>query len=176
MLQPYPAADSFAADAEAEAEMAWLQGFVLGIRQIRGEMAISPAKPLPVLLQDASPQDRSRTETHRQYLRQLARLESIVVLDGREEPPVSATALLGGTKLLVPMAGLIDVTAERERLGKALARSQDDLARVEAKLANPQFANNAPPAVVEKERDKLRAARQEIEQLGEQIARLARMV
>ncbi len=60
------------------------------------------------------------------------------------------------------MAGLIDVAAERDRLGKALARSQADLTRVEAKLANRQFADNAPAAVVDKEREKLRAARQEI--------------
>jgi valyl-tRNA synthetase len=175
MLQPYPDAASFATDEHSEAELGWLQGFVLGIRQIRGEMDIAPAKPLPVLLQDASPADRERAATHEHYLRQLARLESLRMLAPGEEPPVAATALLGGTKLLVPMAGLIDVGAERERLEKALVQARGDLARVEGKLANRQFAENAPAAVVEKEREKERLARQEITQLDEQLARLARL-
>ena len=175
MLQPYPDAGAFPADEEAEAALGWLQGFVLGIRQIRGEMDIAPSKALPVLLQDASAEDRLRVGTHRQYLQQLARLESIVVLDGSAEPPVSATGLLGSMKILVPMADLIDVGAERERLGKALAKSQGDLARIDLKLANRQFVDNAPPAVVEKEREKLRAAQQDITQLSEQLAKLTRL-
>ncbi len=174
MLQPYPAADAWPADAEAEAELAWLQAFVLGIRQIRGEMDIAPSRSLPVLLQDAQAEDRARLARHGPWLRQLARLESIDVLDGGEAP-AAAMALLGATRILVPMAGLIDVVAERERLGKALARSQAEIGRLEAKLANGQFAANAPPAVVDRERDKLAAARQEAVQLGEQLERLARL-
>ena len=78
MLQPYPARGAFPADDEAEAELAWVQGFVLGIRQIRGEMDIAPSKPLPVLLQDASAEDRRSLETHTARIcRQLVRIESI---------------------------------------------------------------------------------------------------
>ncbi len=172
MLQPYPEAAGFPADAAAEAELAWVQGFVLGIRQIRGEMNIPPSKPLPVLLQDAAAADRQRAADHWYLLRQLARLDSLRLLDSGEEPPVSATALLGGTRILVPMAGLIDLAAERERLAKALTRAEADRGRVEAKLANRQFAEHAPPAVVARERERLQAVEQEIRQLGEQLARL----
>ncbi|MCK6371996.1 MAG: valine--tRNA ligase [Gammaproteobacteria bacterium] len=172
MLQPYPAADSFPPDATAESEMSWLQGFVLGIRQIRGEMDIPPSRALPVLVQHASPAECARIDTHRQYLQQLARLESIGIVAEGVEPPVAATALLGETRILVPMAGLIDVPAERERLGKALGRAKADCARIEGKLGNAQFAANAPAAVVAKEREKLEVARREISQLREQLARL----
>jgi valyl-tRNA synthetase len=175
MLQPYPAATDFAADEAAEAEIAWLQGFVLGVRQIRGEMDIAPSKAMAVILQDAGPDDLRRLETHRLYLQQLARLQAITVLPSGQEPPVCATALLGSMKILVPVADLIDIQAERERLGKALAKSQADQARVATKLANRQFVDNAPPAVVEKEREKLRVAGQEIAQLTEQLDRLARI-
>ncbi len=173
MLRPYPEAAAFPVDETAEAELAWVQGFVLGIRQIRGEMNIAPSKPLPVLLQDAADADRHRVEAHWPFLRQLARLESLRLLDPGEQAPVSATALLGGTRILVPMAGLIDLAAERERLAKALARAEADRSRVEAKLANPQFAGHAPAAVVARERERLLAVEQEIRQLGEQLARLA---
>jgi len=172
MLEPYPAAGDFPADEDAEAEIAWVQGFVLGIRQIRGEMNIAPGKPLPVLLEDAGERDRVRAAGHWQWLAQLARLESLRVLDAGERAPACATALLGGMRILVPMAGLIDVAAERERLGKALAKAQAEHARIEGKLANRQFVDHAPAAVVEKERERLRAASQEIDQLGEQLARL----
>jgi valyl-tRNA synthetase len=175
MRQPYPVAGEFPGDVSAEAEIAWLQGFVLGIRQIRGEMDIPPAKLLHVILQDASADDRQRVAAHEHTLRQVARLENIVVLDPGRDPPVSATALLGGAKLLVPMAGLIDVAAERERLGKALARARSDQARIEQKLGNSAFAQNAPPAVVAREQDKLHTARKEIAQLDEQLQRLARL-
>jgi valyl-tRNA synthetase len=175
MLRPYPAAADFAADGAAETDIVWLQGFVLGIRQIRGEMDIAPSKPLPVVLQDAGADDRRRLEAHRLYLQQLARLQDITVLAPAQEPPVCATALLGSMKILVPVADLIDVAAERERLGKALARSQADHARVSAKLANRQFVDNAPPAVVDKERERLRVTEQEIAQLTAQLARLARV-
>ncbi|WKZ11472.1 MAG: valine--tRNA ligase [Gammaproteobacteria bacterium] len=175
MLQPYPCVDEYPADDAAEAEMAWLQAFVLGLRQIRGEMDIAPARPLPVLLQDASAEDRRRVAAHAHLLRQLARTESIDVLDPGTEPPVAATALLGAMRILVPMAGLIDVAGERERLGKALARAQADRQRIEGKLGNRQFTDNAPPAVVAGEREKLANTRREIAQLEEQIARLDRL-
>jgi valyl-tRNA synthetase len=175
MLQAYPAAAEFPADEEAEASIAWVQGFVLGIRQIRGEMDIAPSKPLPVLVQDARPTDLRQLDAHRAYLQQLARLQDIAVVEAGREAPVSATALLGSMKILVPMADFIDVAAERERLAKGLARSQADRERIATKLANQQFAANAPAAVVEKEREKLRAAEQEIAQLTGQLARLAQM-
>jgi valyl-tRNA synthetase len=172
MQQPYPAPAHYPADPDAEAELTWLKSFVLGVRQIRGEMNIAPGKPLPVLLQNASATDRRRTESHGRYLQQLARIDSIRLVADSAEPPVSATSLMGTMKILVPMADVIDVGAERERLGKALDKSRTDLARCEAKLANPQFVDHAPQSVVNKERERCQALHQEIAQLGEQLSRL----
>ena len=175
MLQSYPSADEFAIDAEAERELEWIQQFVLGIRQIRGEMDIAPGKPLAVLLQDATTDDRAMVGTHSVYLTQLARLESIETLDSGVEPPPSATALLGTMKILVPMAGLIDVAAERQRLEKNRARAATGLAKVQGKLANEKFRANAPAAVIDKENAKAEALEQEIAQFDEQLARLAQL-
>ncbi|MGH8455044.1 MAG: class I tRNA ligase family protein, partial [Nevskiales bacterium] len=107
MLQPYPMADESKRDPAAETEMGWLQGFILGIRQIRGEMDIPPGKPLPLLIANASPQDRDRIDRHRGLIDFMARIQDIRFLDAQEDQPESATALLGEMKLLVPMAGLI---------------------------------------------------------------------
>jgi valyl-tRNA synthetase len=132
-------------------------------------------KPLPVVVQDASPEDRRSLAANNSYLQKLVRIQNIRILGPGEAAPVSATALLGEMKILVPMADLIDVAAERDRLGKALAKCQGDLARIEGKLANRQFVDNAPPAVVGKEREKLRVVQQESEQLREQLAKLAHL-
>ncbi len=175
MLQPYPSARAFPADEDAERELEWIQQFVLGIRQIRGEMDIAPGKPLRVLLQDAAANDLGLIDKHARYLTQLARLERIDLLEPGAEPPPAATALLGVMKILVPMAGLIDVDAERERLGKNRDRATQGLTRVRGKLANEKFRANAPANVVAREEAKAQALEQEIRQLDEQLARLEKL-
>jgi len=113
VLAPYPVADADAADPGAVAEIQWVQQFILGVRRIKGEMNIAPGKPLPVLVQDAGGDDLARIERHELYLQNIARLESLTRLGADETAPPSATALLGGMKILVPMAGLVDVDAFR---------------------------------------------------------------
>jgi valyl-tRNA synthetase len=172
MLQPYPEPADYPVDEKAEAELDWIQRFVLGIRQIRGEMDIAPGKRLDVILQDANKEDLQLLDIHERYLTNLARLEKITVLPAGEEPPPSATALLGTMKILVPMAGLIDVAAERSRLMKHRERISNGLKRVEGKLTNEKFRANAPAAVIDKEQQKFTDMQQEISQIDEQLARL----
>ena len=155
MLAPYPGADQFDRDQKAEQDMAWLQGLVLGVRQIRAEMDIAPAKPLPLILKNASAEDRNRLEKLQDFLSHIAKLESVRVLAGDESAPDSATALLGTMEILVPMAGVIDRDAELARLNKQIEKLDKDLQRSKQKLANPNFAANAPAAVVEKERQRV---------------------
>ncbi len=154
MLAPYPHAREFPPDEAAESEAAWIQAVILGVRQIRGEMNISPGRRIPLLLRDASAQDLLLIERHRALLERLAGLESATVLVPGSPAPQAAVALVGTLALLVPMAGLIDAAAEAERLGKLLAKTQADLAKTEAKLANENFVRNAPPQVVHTERER----------------------
>jgi valyl-tRNA synthetase len=170
--RPYPVPDSSREDAAAEAEVAWMQSFILGIRRIRGEMNIAPGKPLPVLLQNASAEDRDRVERNRWYLDFLARLESVRFLDAGEPAPESALALVGDMELRVPMAGLIDKEAELARLSKERGRLAQDLARVEAKLANESFVDKAPEAIVRKERDRQSDLQSALARIDEQYRRI----
>ncbi|MDP6673911.1 MAG: class I tRNA ligase family protein, partial [Gammaproteobacteria bacterium] len=172
MLQPYPEPTDFPSDTAAETELDWIRHFVLGIRQIRGEMDIAPGKALNVFLQDANDEDLHLLGVHERYLTKLARLEKVTLLPTGEEPPPSATAMLGKLKIFVPMAGLIDVAAERARLEKNRDRVAHGLKRVTGKLANEKFCANAPAAVIEKEQQKSAAMQQEISQIDEQLARL----
>jgi valyl-tRNA synthetase len=172
MLRPYPEPDADAQDDAAVADIEWVRHFILGIRQIRGEMDISPGKPLPVLLQDASETDQSRATTYAHLLARVGRVESVTVLGAGEQPPASATALLGDMRLLVPMKGVIDVDAERARLLKQQEKLQIELTRGLGKLNNENFVNNAPTDVVAKERQRAAEVEKTIAQLAEQIAKL----
>jgi len=172
MHRPYPEADPVLNDAAAEAELDWVMQFILGIRQIRGEMDISPGKALPVLLAQSSEQDRQFAGRNALLLERVGRVESITALGEREEAPAAATALHGNMRLLVPMAGLIDINVEKSRLGKQRDKVAGDLSKAQAKLANESFVNNAPPAVVTQERDRVVDFEQQIAHLDEQLARL----
>jgi valyl-tRNA synthetase len=172
MLQPYPAVADFPPDEAAEREAAWIKAVVLGVRQIRGEMNISPARRMPLLLRDASARDREWAARHAPYLERLAGLESVTVLAPGSAAPPSAIALAGTLTLLVPMAGLIDAPAEAERLGKLIARAEKDLAGVRARLAGGGFVSNAPAHVVAGERERLTELERTVSGLRAQLERV----
>jgi valyl-tRNA synthetase len=172
MLQPYPRAADFPADEAAEREIAWLQAVVLGVRQIRGEMNISPGRRIAVLLKDASAEEAARAARYRLWLDRLAVLESLEVLAPDAQAPQSAVALVGTLSILVPMAGLIDPAAEAERLGKLLARAQGELTKVSGRLGNDNFVRGAPPEVVAGDRERARELERTVRDLGAQLARL----
>jgi valyl-tRNA synthetase len=172
MLQPYPAPAADEPDGKAVADIEWLKKFILGVRQIRGEMDIPPGKPLPVVLENASDTDQRRAEEHASLLQRVGRVESVTLLAAGEEPPAAATVLIGELRLLVPMKGLIDVDAERNRLGKQLGKVQAELDRARSKLDNPNFVNNAPANVVTQEKQRAADFERQIAHLREQLAKL----
>jgi len=172
MLAPYPAADNSKIDEQAEADVRWLRGVISAIRNIRGEMRISPATELTVYLHNGSDEDKTRLEQNRRYLCKLAKLESIIWLQQSDSAPPSATQLVGQMEILVPMAGLIDKQAELDRLGKEIAKLKQEVSRIESKLKNPGFADKAPAEVVAKEQSKLDDYRSALAKLGEQVEKI----
>jgi valyl-tRNA synthetase len=166
MLQEFPGATTHPTGPAVEDEIEWVRQFILGIRQIRGEMDISPGKPLPVLLENSAEKDRKYAEQNAHLLTRVGRVESVRSLAADEEAPASATALLGNMRLL------IDIDAEKARLGKQRERADADLGRIGGKLDNPNFVNNAPADVVTKTRQQLAELELQISQLDEQLARL----
>ncbi len=175
MIRPFPRADTDDIDPAAETEMEWVQGFILGVRRIRGEMDIAPGRRLPVLLQGAGEEERRLLERHGRLVREVGRIASVDFLDDDAEAPPSATALLGDMRIYVPMAGLIDVDAERQRLGKQAKKVEAELSRAEAKLANPRFVDNAPAEVVARERERQAEFCRQLDQIREQLGRLDRL-
>ena len=168
MLQPFPVADEKLISDAASKDVDWLKTVVTGVRNIRGEMDISPARQVPILFSNGSTEDQERLDKFTRELTFLVRPESLTWLSDNAEKPMSATALVGEMELLVPMAGLIDKEAELARLDKEIDRKQKDRAKTEGKINNPSFVEKAPEEVVQKERDKLKDLDSALEKLNEQ--------
>jgi valyl-tRNA synthetase len=175
MRASFPKAAGIQTDAQAEPEMRWVMDFILGVRQIHGEMDIPLSRKLPVLVQNSAPRDVEYLGRNLHYLKRLAGIESVQVLSAAQAAPIAAVALLGNLEILVPMAGLIDPAVELERLAKRQRKAEVDLTKLEAKLSNEQFAKNAPPDVVAKDQQRVAELRTEIAQLTAQTARVMKL-
>ena len=175
MLQAWPVANQSRIDAAAEADIEWVKALMLGLRQIRGEMKISMAKRIDIIVQNANGEDLRRLSDFEPLLSKLAKLESVRVLAAGEEAPMSATTLVGEMQVLVPMAGLIDKDAELARLDKEIQRLNGEVQRVGGKLSNQGFVAKAPAEVLDKERAKLAEAEQALTKLTEQREKIANL-
>ncbi|MFA8419535.1 valine--tRNA ligase [Vibrio cholerae] len=173
MLQALPQYDVANFNQEALDDIEWVKAFITSIRNLRAEYDINPGKPLEVMLKAANEQDAARIEANKPVLVSLAKLESIRVLADGEATPACATALVGKSELMIPMAGLIDKDAELDRLAKEIAKTQGEIARIEGKLGNEGFVAKAPEAVITKEREKLAGYQEALVKLEQQKATIA---
>jgi valyl-tRNA synthetase len=173
MVQAFPQFNADKCDQQAIDDLEWVKQFIIAIRNIRGEMDISPSKALPVLLKNVNENDQRRLDDNEQFLSSLAKLESIKVLSDDEQGPASASAVVGDLSVLIPMAGLIDKEAELTRLDKTIEKLKKEADRVRGKLNNENFVSKAPAAVIEKEQAKLTEAESTLTKTLEQKVQIA---
>ncbi|MEZ8083337.1 valine--tRNA ligase [Enterovibrio norvegicus] len=173
MLQALPQYDEAQFDANALADIEWVKAFITSIRNLRAEYDIAPSKALDVMLKAADEKDVARLEANTKVLASLAKLEGVRVLTADEETPACATALVGKSTLMIPMAGLIDKDAELARLDKEIAKIEGEIKRIAGKLGNQGFVAKAPEAVVDAERAKLDGYKETLVKLEEQKATIA---
>ena len=173
MVQAFPQFDESKCDQQAIDDLEWVKQFIIAIRNIRGEMDISPSKELPVLLKNVNDNDQRRLDENEQFLSSLAKLESITILADDEQGPASASAVVGDLSVLIPMAGLIDKAAELARLDKAIEKLEKEAGRVRGKLGNENFVSKAPAVVIEKEQAKLADAESTLAKILEQKVQIA---
>src|SRR5579883_2045317 len=171
MQRPYPRADQFATDEAASADIEWFKAVLTGIRKIRSEMNIAPGRTIPLLLADGDADDRRRADKFSAQISFLARSEMPRWLHPGEAESASAAAVVGTLRVLIPLAGLIDLDAERTRLKKEIARIETEIGKSNAKLKN--FGERTPTAVVEQERARLNDWNTRLNALREQAARLS---
>jgi valyl-tRNA synthetase len=172
MLAAYPEPQDALVDAEAEADIAWLQNVITAVRNVRAEKNIPPSKELELLFKNGDDEDFRRAEENQTFLMKLAKLEKLTWLNEGDEEPMSVTQLVGDMEVLIPMAGFIDKDAEVERLVKSVEKLEKEIERVNNKLGNPGFTDKAPAAVIEKEKEKAAGFTRDIAKLKEQIEKI----
>ncbi len=160
-------------DSMARAEMDWVVRCVSQIRAVRSEMNVPPGAKIPLILSGADNKTLGRLDTHRDLIATLARLS--VIETGDSVPKGSIQSVLDEATLILPLAGIIDVTAEKARLAKEIAKQDDEIARFEKKLSNQKFIAKAPPEVVEEQRGKCSEAEAARDKLKEALTRLEAM-
>lgn len=155
VVADYPQTDASQISEQTEADMAWLQELIASVRNIRGEMKLGNAVRLPVLLQNVSSDEDARLSRIKNQFKALAKVESLEIVKEGDEVPLSSSSMVGQLRVLVPMKGLIDPTAELARLGKAHEKLQKQADGISRKLSNEGFVSKAPAEVVDAEKAKL---------------------
>jgi len=170
--RPWPRADEIVADDAATAEIEWFKNVLSGIRRIRAEMNIAPGKTIPLLLADGDATDRARAAKFATQIGFLARVDAPQWIESGADEPAAAAAMAGSMRVLIPMAGLIDLGAEKTRLGKEISRIEVEIKKCEGKLGNANFVANAPAEVVAQERQRITDWTTQLTALREQAQKL----
>ena len=176
MTAAFPTADDSLISLQTEHDMTWLQALIGAIRNIRGEMKLGNAVRLPVLLDNISDEETARLSRIENQFKSLAKVDTLTIVnagDGSDkELPLSSSSMVGQLKVLVPMKGLIDPTAELNRLAKAQEKLTKQAESLRSKLSNESFVSKAPANVVESEKAKLAEMDTQLSEMNKQIEQL----
>ena len=172
LQRPWPRAEDITADDAATTEIEWFKNVLSGIRRIRSEMNIPPGKTIPLLLADGDSGDRARVAKFAAQIAFLARVETPQWIAAGADEPAAAAAVVGTLRVLIPLAGLIDVAAEKARLAKEIGRIEVEIRKCEGKLGNANFVANAPAEVVAQERQRIADWNTTLGALREQAGKL----
>jgi valyl-tRNA synthetase len=167
MIAPYPVADEKLINPEIERDMQLVMDLILAIRNIRGEMNIAPSMQIKAIAKVETKETGEHLEKTSGYVRTLARLGELRIGVHETKPRAAATAVIKGAEVYVPLEGILDLTQERDRLQKEIAKISKDIEVFSRKLSNKDFVDKAPKAVVEKDTAKLedfKAKREKLEQ------------
>lgn len=174
MIQEYPKFDASWINPEADTAMREVQSMVEAVRNLRGEMNISPATKVPLAISCRDGEARARAENLTEYLKTLGRLEDVVFVEDLEtaRPAGSAAPVAVVDSYSLMLIIKVDIAAERARLTKEITRLQGEIAKAEGKLANEKFVSRAPATVIEQERTRLATFKDLLASNKEQLAKL----
>ena len=154
MKSPWPAFDESLISAKTDSEMEFLQSVISAVRTVRSEMNLPPTKEVPLVVNCHDEAKLSVLEANRPSLERMAKINSLSLGTDLAKPGYSASSVVNGQEVFIPLEGLIDIDVERGRLEKEILRLEGQLKAVLAKLDNPNFAGKAPADVIQKEKDK----------------------
>ncbi|MCK5749322.1 MAG: class I tRNA ligase family protein, partial [Oricola sp.] len=168
----WPVYDDALIDSAVNAEIDWVVRLITQIRQVRSEMNVPPSAKVPMFLKDPDAAAAGFLDAHKDLVMRLARLENAEVLEG-DVPKGAVQDVIDEATIILPIAEVIDLDAERARLEREIAKQDKEIQRFEGKLGNEKFIANAPEEVIETERERLAEAKQVREKLEEAHNRLS---
>ncbi len=167
----WPELSPEAVDHAAAAEIEWVVAAISAIRAVRAEVNVPPASRVPLLVKDAEPVVAERIERHREHFVRLARVEQIE--PAQTVPAGAIQAVIEGATLILPLGAVVDLDREKARLAKEIGRLDAEIAKIGAKLGNPNFVAKAKPEVVEEQRLREAEAGRDRDRLHAAFDRLA---
>ncbi|MFN9007742.1 MAG: valine--tRNA ligase [Hyphomonadaceae bacterium] len=168
--EAWPKLDASLIDEAAAAEVGWVVDLVTGLRSLRSETNVPAGAKVPALLIGASKETAQRLERYQAEIDRLARLDYSVVAEAA--PAGSVTFVLGEAIVAIPLAGVMDIGAEKARLSKEIARCTKEIETVSRKLDNPGFVAKAPAEVIEEQRERRASYEAEKQKYESALARL----
>ncbi len=172
MIQPYPVAEEKWIDENVSNNMKFIQDIIVAVRAIRAGMNVPHTKQCDVLISISDTNKQTLVNEHAQYIKRLAKVRDVTVSSNIERPKFSASAVVSGDEIFVPLEGLIDINVEKKRLEKEIQRFEEMLAETERKLGDENFISRASKEIVEKERQKCENFKATLEKLRQNYAYL----
>ncbi|OJJ11852.1 valine--tRNA ligase [Alphaproteobacteria bacterium AO1-B] len=169
MLSAWP--KPLVSDETAAGEINWLVDLISEIRSVRAEMNIPAGAKVQLVVVGANDVTKGRIATHTSAIQRLARAEDIAMADAA--PAGSAQIIVGEATICLPLAGVIDLAAEKARLSKDAGKLEADISKIEKKLSNPKFVEKAPDEVVAGEREKVAESKEKLDKINVALSRLA---
>lgn len=154
MISPYPRYDASRYDAEAEKTLGVIMDIITGARNIRGEMNLSPALFLDLLIKTDNAEKETAINQYSVYIKELGKISHLTVGKDVTKPPVSASSVLDSMDIIIPLEGVMNFADEKSRIEKELKKIEKDIIFLSNKLSNQEFVKNAPPDIIEKDEQK----------------------
>ncbi|UCD83693.1 MAG: valine--tRNA ligase [Deltaproteobacteria bacterium] len=176
MVSSYPENNEKQIDTQAIAEMELVIDIATAIRNIRSENNISPSLKIPATLKVKDPKIIPSIKHTKNYIMNLARLDSLNFSSGKEKPIAVATQVIKGVEIQIPLKGIINLEEEIKRLDKELDKVAKSFKAVNKKLSNDDFLQKAPPEVIKKEEEKARELKEKQKKLGESLKKVEELI
>ena len=169
MIARFPEASDYIKDENALKEMNLLMGVITGIRNIRGEMDISPSKKVNILIDAGEKEEADFLSSNLGHIKNLAKVEDATIASGIPKPEASATAVFGQNQIHVLLKGILDFQEERKRLEKQIEKIEKEIKASNRKLSNRGFLEKAPAEIVEEVREKVETMTLKLEKLNQNL-------
>ncbi len=169
---PWPTTDDKYIDDELESSLEQIQAVVTAVRSVRAELNVPPGKKSDLYVRVDNNEFGELLQNHIQYFRSLARVENLHTGTDIKKPSPSASAVISGAEIFVPLEGLIDLEVEKQRLEKELQNLANQLEKVSKKLANADFLANAPADVIDREKAKKSDYQDRVEKINRNLEQI----